>query len=202
MLHRFPYRHPRRAAWPSWRSVTDPTPAWRTVFAAKTIGLRSLPCQGYQKNKVRLELSLAAAELLTWARALCLPASWRHTDRQRATPNTCVWIKTGPGTRRGQRLRPTPRCALASLSDRPCIDDPGANCRRDRSTITPTHNRIRHWAKQRNQQTGTERSGEESRLHRENCNAASSRLDTPIFLIMREACFFTVDSVTQIFVAI
>jgi len=37
----------------------------------KATGLRNLPCKGYDQNRVWLELSLAAADLLTWAQALC-----------------------------------------------------------------------------------------------------------------------------------
>ena len=31
-----------------------------------------MPCRGYAENKVWLELSLTAADLLTWTQALCL----------------------------------------------------------------------------------------------------------------------------------
>jgi hypothetical protein len=45
-----------------------------------------MPCRGYQQNKAWLELSLAAADLLTWAQALCFagelarcePAAFRY----------------------------------------------------------------------------------------------------------------------------
>ena len=56
------------------------------IRAAKATGLRNLPCRGYAQNKVWLELSLAAADLLTWAQALCFtghlarcePAAFRY----------------------------------------------------------------------------------------------------------------------------
>jgi hypothetical protein len=56
------------------------------IRAGKATGLRNLPCRGYQQNKAWLELSLAAADLLTWAQALCFtgqlarcePAAFRY----------------------------------------------------------------------------------------------------------------------------
>jgi hypothetical protein len=42
------------------------------IRTGKTIGLRNLPCRGYPQYKVWLELSLTAADLLTWTPALCL----------------------------------------------------------------------------------------------------------------------------------
>ena len=44
------------------------------IRTGKATGLRNLPCRGYAQNKVWLELSLAAADLLTWTQALCLDA--------------------------------------------------------------------------------------------------------------------------------
>jgi hypothetical protein len=41
------------------------------IRTAKATGLRNLPCKGYELNKVWLELSLTAADLLTWTQALC-----------------------------------------------------------------------------------------------------------------------------------
>ena len=41
------------------------------IRAQKATGLRNLPCRGYEQNKAWLELSLAAADLITWAQALC-----------------------------------------------------------------------------------------------------------------------------------
>ncbi len=56
------------------------------IRCAKATGLRNLPCRGYEQNKVWLELSLAAADLLTWAQSLCFtgqlarcePAAFRY----------------------------------------------------------------------------------------------------------------------------
>ena len=56
------------------------------IRTGKTTGLRNLPCKGYELNKVWLELSLAAADLLTWAQTLCFtgetarcePAAFRY----------------------------------------------------------------------------------------------------------------------------
>jgi hypothetical protein len=56
------------------------------IRTGKATGLRNLPCKQYQQNKVWLELSLAAADLLSWAQALCFtgdlarcePATFRY----------------------------------------------------------------------------------------------------------------------------
>jgi len=56
------------------------------IRTGKATGLRNLPCKGYDQNRVWLELSLAAADLLTWAQALCFdgalarcePAAFRY----------------------------------------------------------------------------------------------------------------------------
>ena len=56
------------------------------IRTGKATGLRNLPCRGYQQNQTWLELSLAAADLLTWAQALCFsgtlarcePAAFRY----------------------------------------------------------------------------------------------------------------------------
>lgn len=56
------------------------------IRCGKTTGLRNLPCRGYAENKVWLELALTAADLLTWAQALCFtgdlarvePATFRY----------------------------------------------------------------------------------------------------------------------------
>jgi Transposase DDE domain group 1 len=42
------------------------------IRCGKATGLRNLPCRDYAENKVWLELSLTAADLLTWTQALCL----------------------------------------------------------------------------------------------------------------------------------
>jgi hypothetical protein len=43
------------------------------IRTGKHTGLRNMPCKSFQQNQVWLELSLAAADLLTWAQALCFP---------------------------------------------------------------------------------------------------------------------------------
>jgi len=56
------------------------------IRCGKATSLRNLPCKGYPLNKVWLELSLTAADLLTWAQALCFegalarcePAAFRY----------------------------------------------------------------------------------------------------------------------------
>jgi Transposase DDE domain group 1 len=56
------------------------------IRTGKATGLRNLPCKGYELNKVWLELSLTAADLLTWAQtpcftgetARCEPAAFRY----------------------------------------------------------------------------------------------------------------------------
>jgi Transposase DDE domain group 1 len=56
------------------------------IRTAKATGLRNLPCRGFAENRVWLELSLTAADLLTWTQALCFtgelarcePAAFRY----------------------------------------------------------------------------------------------------------------------------
>jgi hypothetical protein len=56
------------------------------IRCGKDTGLRNLPCRGYAGNKAWLELALTAADLLTWAQALCFtgdlarcePATFRY----------------------------------------------------------------------------------------------------------------------------
>lgn len=56
------------------------------IRTGKATGLRNLPCRAYPENRVWLELSLTAADLLTWAQALCFtgelarcePATFRY----------------------------------------------------------------------------------------------------------------------------
>jgi hypothetical protein len=56
------------------------------IRTGKATGLRNLPCRGFAENSAWLELSLAAADLLTWAQALCFtgelarcePAAFRY----------------------------------------------------------------------------------------------------------------------------
>lgn len=56
------------------------------IRCGKATGLRNLPCRDYTRNKAWLELALTAADLLTWAQALCFtgdlarcePATFRY----------------------------------------------------------------------------------------------------------------------------
>ena len=56
------------------------------IRCGKATGLRNLPCRGFAQNAAWLQLSLAAADLLTWAQALCFdgplaraePATFRY----------------------------------------------------------------------------------------------------------------------------
>ncbi len=56
------------------------------IRCGKATGLRNFPCKDYALNRVWLELSLTAADLLTWAQALCFtgelarcePATFRY----------------------------------------------------------------------------------------------------------------------------
>jgi hypothetical protein len=56
------------------------------IRTGKATGLRNLPCRGFAENRVWLELSLTAADLLTWTQALCFtgelarcePAAFRY----------------------------------------------------------------------------------------------------------------------------
>src|SRR5664280_1283210 len=83
------------------------------IRTGKATGLRNLPCKGYDQNRVWLELSLAAADLLNWAQALCFddalarcePAAIRYPRRPRrrhgwcapAAAGGCAWTETGLG---------------------------------------------------------------------------------------------------------
>jgi hypothetical protein len=53
------------------------------IRCGKDTGLRNFPCRGYAENKAWLELALTAADLLTWAQALCFTG-----DLTRAEPAT------------------------------------------------------------------------------------------------------------------
>ena len=50
------------------------------IRTGKATGLRNLPCRDYAENKVWLELSLTAADLLTWTQALCLSGDLAHCE--------------------------------------------------------------------------------------------------------------------------
>jgi len=69
------------------------------IRAQKATGLRNLPCRGYEQNKAWLELSLAAADLLTWAQALCFSGDLARCEpaafRYRITHVAARLIRTG-----------------------------------------------------------------------------------------------------------
>jgi hypothetical protein len=69
------------------------------IRCAKATGLRNLPCRGYQQNKAWLELSLAAADLLTWAQALCFTGDLARCEpaafRYRITHIAARLVRTG-----------------------------------------------------------------------------------------------------------
>src|SRR5260221_716062 len=69
------------------------------IRAQKATGLRNLPCRGYEQNKAWLELSLAAADLLTWAQALCFSGGLARCEpaafRYRITRVAARLIRTG-----------------------------------------------------------------------------------------------------------
>ena len=69
------------------------------IRGQKATGLRNLPCRGYAQNKVWLELSLAATDLLTWAQALCFDAALARCEpaafRYRVLAVAARLIRTG-----------------------------------------------------------------------------------------------------------
>jgi Transposase DDE domain group 1 len=69
------------------------------IRCQKANGLRNLPCRGYAQNKVWLELSLAAADLLTWAQALCFEAALARCEpaafRYRVLAVAARLVRTG-----------------------------------------------------------------------------------------------------------
>ncbi len=50
---------------------------------AKDRGLRNLPCQDLHTNSAWVELALAAADLTTWAQALCFTGALRKLEPKR-----------------------------------------------------------------------------------------------------------------------
>jgi len=50
---------------------------------AKDRGLRNLPCQDLHTNAAWVELALAAADLTTWAQALCFTGALRKLEPKR-----------------------------------------------------------------------------------------------------------------------
>ena len=69
------------------------------IRAGKATGLRNLPCRGYQQNQAWLELSMAAADLLTWAQALCFTGQLARCEpaafRYRLTSIAGLLVRTG-----------------------------------------------------------------------------------------------------------
>lgn len=53
------------------------------IRAAKDRGMRNLPCQDLHANSCWLELALAAADLSTWAQALCFAGELRRVEPKR-----------------------------------------------------------------------------------------------------------------------
>lgn len=53
------------------------------IRAAKDRGLANLPCQDYHANAAWLELALTAADLSTWAQALCFTGALRRVEPKR-----------------------------------------------------------------------------------------------------------------------
>lgn len=72
------------------------------IRTGKDTGLRNLPCRGYEENRVWLELSLAAADLLTWAQALCFTGELAHCEP--ATFRYRICGIAGRLTRTGRRV--------------------------------------------------------------------------------------------------
>ena len=50
------------------------------IRCGKATGLRALPCRGWNENAAWVELALAAADLLTWAQALCFDGELRRIE--------------------------------------------------------------------------------------------------------------------------
>ena len=53
------------------------------IRAAKDRGMRNLPCQDLHANSCWVELALAAADLSTWAQALCFTGELRRVEPKR-----------------------------------------------------------------------------------------------------------------------
>jgi len=75
------------------------------IRCAKATGLRNLPCRAYEQNKVWLELSLAAADLLTWAQALCFTGSLARCEPAAFRYRICAVAARLVRTGRSWRLR-------------------------------------------------------------------------------------------------
>ena len=75
------------------------------IRCGKATGLRNLPCKGYAQNRIWLELSLTAADLLTWAQALCFDDELARCEpavfRYRVCHLAARLVRTG----RSRRLR-------------------------------------------------------------------------------------------------
>ena len=53
------------------------------IRAAKDRGMRNLPCQDFHPNSAWVELAMAAADLSTWAQALCFTGELRRVEPKR-----------------------------------------------------------------------------------------------------------------------
>jgi len=75
------------------------------IRCGKATGLRNFPCKDFTLNQVWLELSLAGADLLTWAQALCFTGDLARCEpaafRYRISAIAARLVHTG----RGWRLR-------------------------------------------------------------------------------------------------
>ena len=118
------------------------------IRTGKATGLRNLPCKGYDQNRVWLELSLAAADLLTWAQALCFDGALARCEpgafRYRVGHVAAQLVRTGRswrlalGSPTGDRVQPAPSGTLARLSTpaQPLPPgDPDTRTRPDRRVI-------------------------------------------------------------------
>jgi hypothetical protein len=75
------------------------------IRTGKATGLRNMPCKAYELNKVWLELSLAAADLLTWAQALCFTGELARCEPAAFRYRVCHVAARLVHTSRHRRLR-------------------------------------------------------------------------------------------------
>jgi hypothetical protein len=73
------------------------------IRCGKATGLRNLPCRGWNENAAWVELALTAADLLTWAQALCFDGELRRVEP--ATLRHRVLHTAGRLIRSGRRTR-------------------------------------------------------------------------------------------------
>jgi Transposase DDE domain group 1 len=71
------------------------------IRVGRATGLRNLPCRAYQQNQAWLELSLAAADLLTWPRRCASPANSPAASPPRF--RYCITSVAGRLVRTGRR---------------------------------------------------------------------------------------------------